>query len=302
VSIAVTVANTGITGSYAGRICIVACASTSGTLRSDGRLSGVLFIEGVVNASWKLYLATGAVRVDINRDGDYEDVGDIVIGSATSDDDTAPTMSQPSNITVTAAIGSRGDVRVYYDPPVATDNGVDLPVLCTPVSGSLFGVGTTTVTCRATDQSGNVRTRPITVTVVASTFVSAPVVSGGATVIIEAGGFQPNSSVVVTVFSDPTFVGVFETDSEGRIRIELPLPEGLPEGSHDVVVSGLAPGGGPMQFVQPLVVSSTGELPDTGGDGGASAILPPALWLALIGFAMTIVARRPRRASGSRAE
>ncbi len=41
-----------------------------------------------MHADWRVYLATGGVRVDINNDGDYENFGDIVIGSSTSADTT----------------------------------------------------------------------------------------------------------------------------------------------------------------------------------------------------------------------
>ena len=92
--------------------------------------------------------------------------GDISVGSTTDPDDTPPSMGQPPNITVNANIGSSGTVRVYYAVPTASESNVDLPVRCTPPPGSLFGVGATTVTCRATDENGNVRERTFTVTVV----------------------------------------------------------------------------------------------------------------------------------------
>ena len=50
----------------------------------------------------------------------------------------------------------RSSLAVDYDYPVATDSdGLHLVVTCTPVSGSIFAVGTTTVTCTATDDSGS---------------------------------------------------------------------------------------------------------------------------------------------------
>src|SRR5262245_39732583 len=117
----------GIEGGFSGQVCIGACASTGGTLRSDGRIRGFLQIDlngdgdfrdfGELDADWRVYLDTGAVRVDINRDGDYEDFGDISIGTATSGDTTDPSMTQPPNITVNANIGTGGTVRVYYTQP-----------------------------------------------------------------------------------------------------------------------------------------------------------------------------------------
>jgi len=50
-----------------------------------------------------------------------------------------------------------------YPPPVATDNCPGVMTSCTPPSGSSFSLGTTTVTCTATDTSGNTATCSFTV-------------------------------------------------------------------------------------------------------------------------------------------
>ena len=60
--------------------------------------------------------------------------------------------NMPANIT-TNATSPQGAV-VSYTPPTATDESGDNPgpaVNCTPPSGSTFAIGTTTVTCTATD-------------------------------------------------------------------------------------------------------------------------------------------------------
>src|SRR5204863_1201720 len=48
----------------------------------------------------------------------------------------------------------------------ATDNCSSATVLCTPASGSVFPLGTTTVTCIATDAAGNMTTTSFSVAVV----------------------------------------------------------------------------------------------------------------------------------------
>jgi hypothetical protein len=50
-------------------------------------------------------------------------------------------------------------VKVEYERPSAIDT-LDgrVPVSCLPASGTRFEVGTTTVTCTATDAAGNTRT------------------------------------------------------------------------------------------------------------------------------------------------
>jgi HYR domain len=81
-------------------------------------------------------------------------------------DTTAPEIFEASNQTVTAPRGKqRARVRFHAYALDAVDG--ELPVTCTPTSGSFFRVGRTAVTCSATDTSGNtgqaqfvVRVRP----------------------------------------------------------------------------------------------------------------------------------------------
>jgi hypothetical protein len=86
--------------------------------------------------------------------------------TVTVNDTQPPVIVCPSNIFgVTPAPGGNG-VVVNYPDPVVTDNcplGAN-PFVCTPPSGSTFPVGTTTVTCTATDASGNMSTCTFRVT------------------------------------------------------------------------------------------------------------------------------------------
>jgi hypothetical protein len=68
-------------------------------------------------------------------------------------DQTAPVVIVPAPITVSAT-GPAG-AAVNYDSR-AVDNLDPFPALvCTPASGEVFPIGTTTVICRATDDAGN---------------------------------------------------------------------------------------------------------------------------------------------------
>ncbi|HMY74536.1 MAG TPA: putative Ig domain-containing protein, partial [Blastocatellia bacterium] len=70
--------------------------------------------------------------------------------SVTVNDTQAPALiGCPGNQTATAT-SSAGAV-VNYTPPTANDNCGTVPVMCSPVSGSTFALGTTNVTCTATD-------------------------------------------------------------------------------------------------------------------------------------------------------
>ena len=95
--------------------------------------------------------------------------------SVTVGDRTPPVLSNvPANMTV-AATGPGGAI-VAYPLPTATDNVDQAPsVSCSPPSSSTFALGTTTVTCTATDASGNHATASFTITVADKT---PPVLAG----------------------------------------------------------------------------------------------------------------------------
>ena len=85
--------------------------------------------------------------------------------TVTVQDTTAPVLSGiPADISI-EAVDANGAVVSYTDP-IATDS-VDgaVAVSCAPSSGSFFLLGTSTVTCTATDASGNSSSDSFTVTV-----------------------------------------------------------------------------------------------------------------------------------------
>jgi hypothetical protein len=84
-------------------------------------------------------------------------------------DITAPSITNvPANITVETT-SSTGQV-VTFSAPTAIDAGDGgLPVVCSPASGTVFPAGETTVTCTATDVSGNTASRTFVVTVTVTT-------------------------------------------------------------------------------------------------------------------------------------
>ena len=82
-------------------------------------------------------------------------------------DTTKPVISPTGNVKANAT-GPAGAI-VNYPLPTATDIvDVTVPVICTPAPGSTFPIGSTTVTCVATDHAGNTATRRFTVTVLSA--------------------------------------------------------------------------------------------------------------------------------------
>ncbi len=81
----------------------------------------------------------------------------------TVEDTKAPRLELPGRLTVEAT--DPGGAKVTFSAS-ATDvvDGTD-PVTCDPASGSLFPLGSTTVSCSATDEAGNTATKSFVVTV-----------------------------------------------------------------------------------------------------------------------------------------
>jgi hypothetical protein len=82
-------------------------------------------------------------------------------------DTTAPVLTVPTSTVFEAAAGPAGAVVDFGALVSATDLVDKTPSLaCVPSSGSTFPVGTTTVTCTATDSAGNATSASFNVSVV----------------------------------------------------------------------------------------------------------------------------------------
>ena len=112
-------------------------------------------------------------------------------------DPAAPVVTVPANITVEAT-GSSGSIVTFPAATAIDSNGNSLTPICTPVSGSLFAVTTTMVTCTAIDVAlGKTGNAGFTVTVSDTT---SPIVSAHANITVSATG--PSGSIVT--YSNPS--------------------------------------------------------------------------------------------------
>ena len=79
-------------------------------------------------------------------------------------DSTKPKINPLKNI-VEYSENEQGKI-IYYDFPDAADElGGVMDVTCNPPSGEVFGIGTTPITCNATDAAGNVASTNFSVTI-----------------------------------------------------------------------------------------------------------------------------------------
>jgi hypothetical protein len=102
-------------------------------------------------------------------DGDTDSVASCDIGAfeapACTTDSVAPQIASHVDITAGADFLQCSHVLAYTNP-TATDNCGTVTVSCVPASGSAFPVGTTTVTCTASDAQNNTDSTSFTVTIV----------------------------------------------------------------------------------------------------------------------------------------
>jgi alpha-tubulin suppressor-like RCC1 family protein len=100
--------------------------------------------------------------------------------SVASIDTTSPLLTTPGSIVVAAA-SSSGSI-VSFNVTASDPDDAAGPVSCSPVSGSLFPLGTTSVSCSSTDAHGNTGTAAFTVTVVSPTQTTSNLISAAAAV------------------------------------------------------------------------------------------------------------------------
>ena len=84
-------------------------------------------------------------------------------------DTVPPSVLVPSDMTVDAFDSS--GARVHFSVKAIDDEDDVLTPRCSPSSGSLFSIGDTTVTCSATDHSGNSDRKSFIITVITSDIV-----------------------------------------------------------------------------------------------------------------------------------
>src|SRR5690606_4701221 len=98
-------------------------------------------------------------------------------------DTTPPVLSLPVDLTAEAEDATGATVTFVASASDAVD--VDPTVTCAPASGARFPLGTSSVECTATDDSGNTSTGSFSVNVVDTT---APVVTAPDELVVQATG------------------------------------------------------------------------------------------------------------------
>ena len=145
-------------------------APFAGSFMPESGLS--IFNGSTNNGTWSLTIVD-SVNLDTGTIGCVElETTRQVFAAATScsftitvNDTQPPVITCPANVTTVTnqSCGAQACQTVNFPAPVASDNCPGVTVLCNPPSGSCFPTGTTTVTCTATDASGNTATCSFTI-------------------------------------------------------------------------------------------------------------------------------------------
>ena len=167
----------------------------------------------------------------------------VVTRSVIVRDIAAPTLSLPADIAVEAT--GPGGAVVTYSVSASDNTGISPEVLCSRASGDPFSLGTTTVTCTATDASGNSTTGSFNVLVQDT---SAPSITAPADVTAEATG-QLTSVVIGTA----TATDVVDTD----VTITNDAPATFPVGTTVVTWTATDDSGNSVTQTQNVTVTPT---------------------------------------------
>ncbi|XP_070549852.1 hyalin-like [Ptychodera flava] len=193
--------------------------------------------------------------------------------TVTVQDTTPPVVTCPADITVANDDGET-TAMVMFSGESATDNsGTTSPVTCNPASGTVFSDGDTTVTCSATDASGNTGTCSFTVTVQDNTppIVTCPADmtveydNGGTTAVVSFSGESAtdNSGTTPAVTCDPASDTLF-SDPSTTVSCSA-IDDAGNEGSCTFTVT--------LQDTTPPVVTCPADITVANDDGEATAMV-----------------------------
>ena len=174
-------ADNGLAISAAVPLCVGAAAATvNGQITADGAaLASVTYqidggavqaaaVGGGANPTFTITLPAGLAA----------GLHTVTVTVTTTDGRTATSTQQFERDVTTPAVTAPpvmvfndapiGGQIVHYPAPVVTDNCGLFSLSCSPPSGSVFPLGTTTVTCTATDAAGNTASDTFTITLLQS--------------------------------------------------------------------------------------------------------------------------------------
>ncbi|MBI3651130.1 MAG: HYR domain-containing protein [Acidobacteria bacterium] len=244
------------------------CPAGSVTLNSSSATGNQWLLNGnpIGGATNQSYIATAAGNYTVTVTASGCTSAASAATTVTISDTTPPTITCPANQIVSSA----GSTSVSYPTPTVSDNcsGVGTPT-CAPPSGSVFPLGTTTVSCSVNDASTNTASCSFTVTLVPCT-ISCPANITMANAANQCGAvvnYSPTASLGCgTVICSPASGSFFPT---GTTTVTCTTTAG-PSCSFTVTVNDTQP---------PMITCPANQVRVTTQPGGLTAVVnyPAAL-------------------------
>jgi hypothetical protein len=162
----------------------------------DGsRIAFARVLQSGMNADVWVMAADGSGQINISNNAAGDSQPD---WRCTPRDATPPVLEVPGPITVDAT--SASGASVTYSVSATDDADPNPTVSCSPPSGSTFPIGESTVTCTATDASGNVASGSFTVVVQDAT---APDIGSMVAPAPNAAGWHNSPPTITWSVEDP---------------------------------------------------------------------------------------------------
>jgi hypothetical protein len=152
--------------------------------------------------------------------------------TVTVSDTTAPVIASHADVNVVASSNSSA-VATYATPTAIDLVDATVTVTCTPVSGSTFNAGSTTVNCSATDHAGNTATRSFKVNVTSNFNGFLQPVDNNVVNTVKAGSAIPvkfglggNQGLAIFAANSPASVATAQCDGSATEDVEVTLTAG----------------------------------------------------------------------------
>jgi len=172
-------------------------------------------VDCSLDAGQTAALGATTVSCETTDSGELGDEAEFVLHVEDTGD---PTIDAHDDIVVTT--NDPTGALVTFDEPSATDVAdADVAVDCDPPSGDQFGLGTTTVTCTATDDSGNSASTAFVVTVDLVTSHTASATWGEPVGIADGGTFAANRGRNLPIKVTLAVDGVTRTTGDATLTL-----------------------------------------------------------------------------------
>lgn len=148
-----------------GSIAVTVNGSTSATVNGVSISNIVVAANGNVTATIGAACGASNASFTLRATDPGALFAQATLNVTVTNETTPPVINPIANVIATLPNGSATSMAVSFPLPTATDNCPGVTVTTSPVSGSTFNVGTTTVNVTATDAVGNTATATFTVTV-----------------------------------------------------------------------------------------------------------------------------------------